>query len=275
MNNKITEKKIGYSFYNLVKGHPLLSLSDVNSKNYCVLDFGCGVGKLQFLLPHGVEYIGVDIIDNPKAEFNYIQIRKDCPLPLEDHSVDYIVSHYVLEYLTISELHFYMAELYRVSKRKSNFTFAVGCEYGYLSYGILNLIIASNLQNKFQLQRGRTHQSYIKTLELYGFNLEVSKTLLGPLGFLYKLTSVHFRILRIIVYKLLKPFGIKFIKKVTLLPKSIPDSVKSKEDFDNYANSSHNRLNPTFLLLRKVISKLDFQAFKRFEMVYHGNINKK
>ena len=73
-----------------------------------VLDYGCADAPYRDLFPHA-EYVGADLPGNPHAT---IEIRPDGTLPVEDASVDAVLSTQVLEHVTDPAL--YLSECLRV-----------------------------------------------------------------------------------------------------------------------------------------------------------------
>jgi SAM-dependent methyltransferase len=74
-----------------------------------VLDFGCADRPYRHLVPPGAEYIGADLPGNPDAT---LELAPDGTVPLEDASVDAVLSTQVLEHVTDPGL--YLAECLRV-----------------------------------------------------------------------------------------------------------------------------------------------------------------
>lgn len=74
-----------------------------------VLDYGCAEKPYRHLFGADVEFLGADLPGNPHAD---IEIAPDGTLPLDDDSVDAILSTQVLEH--VLDPHAYLAEAYRV-----------------------------------------------------------------------------------------------------------------------------------------------------------------
>lgn len=74
-----------------------------------VLDYGCADAPYRSELPEGTSYIGADIAGNPVAD---ITLADDGSIPLEDASVDLVLSTQVLEHVNDPAL--YLSESFRV-----------------------------------------------------------------------------------------------------------------------------------------------------------------
>ena len=74
-----------------------------------VLDFGCADQPYRRFFGASVQYIGADLPGNPDAS---VEIAADGTLPLEDESVDAVVSTQVLEHVADPQV--YLAECFRV-----------------------------------------------------------------------------------------------------------------------------------------------------------------
>lgn len=74
-----------------------------------VLDYGCADAPYRGLLPRGARYVGADLGGNPRAD---VELRHDGTLPLDDASVDVVLSTQVLEHVADPAL--YLAECARV-----------------------------------------------------------------------------------------------------------------------------------------------------------------
>lgn len=80
--------------------------------NYRILDYGCGAKPYKYLFEgHIAEYIGVDVGDNPKADFSIVPGER---LKFEDNSFDFVLSSQVLEH--VKDVDQYMSECLRVLK---------------------------------------------------------------------------------------------------------------------------------------------------------------
>lgn len=79
-----------------------------------VLDYGCGTMPYRPLFSSSIEYIGADIASNDKA---HCILNSDGTVPLEDNSVECIISTQVLEHVDSPEL--YLNECFRVLKNNS------------------------------------------------------------------------------------------------------------------------------------------------------------
>lgn len=75
-----------------------------------MLDFGCGNMPYKRLYEAKCKYIGVDFEGNKDADLYF----KDGQIPLEDNSVDYVISTQVLEHVASPED--YLKECHRVLK---------------------------------------------------------------------------------------------------------------------------------------------------------------
>jgi len=81
-------------------------------KKYRILDYGCGAKPYEYLFKdHISEYIGVDVGDNPKADFSIVPGER---LKFEDNSFDFVLSSQVLEH--VKDVDQYMGECLRVLK---------------------------------------------------------------------------------------------------------------------------------------------------------------
>lgn len=76
-----------------------------------VLDYGCADVPYRSELPEGIAYLGADIAGNPVAD---VILADDGSIPLEDASVDLVLSTQVLEHVDDPGL--YLAESFRVLK---------------------------------------------------------------------------------------------------------------------------------------------------------------
>ena len=74
-----------------------------------VLDFGAADSPYREKLPTGVVFIAADLAGNPRAD---VEIAPDGTLPLEDASVDAVLSTQVLEH--VEDPGHYLAEAFRV-----------------------------------------------------------------------------------------------------------------------------------------------------------------
>ncbi len=83
------------------------------NKKFVILDYGCGSKPYKYLFENHIEkYIGVDIGDNPHADF---QILPGERLKFEDNTFDIVISSQVLEH--VQEVDEYVNECYRVLKK--------------------------------------------------------------------------------------------------------------------------------------------------------------
>ena len=81
-------------------------------KKYRILDYGCGARPYEYLFDdHIAEYIGVDVGDNPSADF---LINPSDKLKFDDNSFDFVLSSQVLEH--VKDVDQYMGECLRVLK---------------------------------------------------------------------------------------------------------------------------------------------------------------
>lgn len=81
-------------------------------KKYRILDYGCGARPYEYLFDgHIAEYIGVDVGDNPRADF---LINPSDKLKFDDNSFDFVLSSQVLEH--VKDVDQYMGECLRVLK---------------------------------------------------------------------------------------------------------------------------------------------------------------
>ena len=74
-----------------------------------VLDYGCADQPYRRFFPPSVTYLGADLPGNPQA---HVQIAPDGTVPVEDESVDAVLSTQVLEHVTDPRV--YLDECYRV-----------------------------------------------------------------------------------------------------------------------------------------------------------------
>ncbi len=85
-----------------------LEVSELGSGSK-VLDYGCGIQQYREFLPKGCEYMGADLPGNSLAN---IEITPDGGLPVEDQSIDLLLSTQVLEH--VDDPDFYLSESFRV-----------------------------------------------------------------------------------------------------------------------------------------------------------------
>jgi SAM-dependent methyltransferase len=74
-----------------------------------VVDYGCADRPYVDFLPYGVNYVGVDLPGNPKAD---LELGPDGTIPLPSGSVDLVMSTQVLEH--VEDPRAYLAECARV-----------------------------------------------------------------------------------------------------------------------------------------------------------------
>jgi SAM-dependent methyltransferase len=74
-----------------------------------VLDYGCADVPYRHLFPAGADYVAADLPGNPDAT---LQLRADGTVPLEDASVDAVLSTQVLEH--VADPRRYLEECFRV-----------------------------------------------------------------------------------------------------------------------------------------------------------------
>lgn len=74
-----------------------------------VIDYGCATRPYVELLPHGVNYVGVDLPGNPNAD---LELAPDGTVPLPSGTADLVLSTQVLEH--VGEPRAYLAECERV-----------------------------------------------------------------------------------------------------------------------------------------------------------------
>lgn len=74
-----------------------------------VLDMGCGSRPYEREVPSGARYLGADLVGNPVADLHF---DDDGRLPLDDASVDVVLSTQVLEH--VRDVDAYLAEARRV-----------------------------------------------------------------------------------------------------------------------------------------------------------------
>lgn len=81
-------------------------------EKYRILDYGCGARPYEYLFNGHIEqYTGVDVGDNPKADF---LINPSDRLQFQDNSFDFVLSSQVLEH--VKDVDQYMGECLRVLK---------------------------------------------------------------------------------------------------------------------------------------------------------------
>jgi len=81
-------------------------------KKYSILDYGCGAKPYEHLFEGHIEkYTGVDVGENPHADFN---IQPGERLAFEDNTFDFVLSSQVLEH--VKDVDQYMEECRRVLK---------------------------------------------------------------------------------------------------------------------------------------------------------------
>jgi SAM-dependent methyltransferase len=74
-----------------------------------ILDYGCADQPYRRFFPASVDYVGADLPGNPHAS---VEIAPDGTVPLEDESVDAVLSTQVLEH--VADPAVYLAECFRV-----------------------------------------------------------------------------------------------------------------------------------------------------------------
>ena len=74
-----------------------------------ILDYGCDDAPYRHLLPRAATYLAADLSGNPKAE---VEISPDGTLPVDDGSIDLVLSTQVLEHVEDPGL--YLSECFRV-----------------------------------------------------------------------------------------------------------------------------------------------------------------
>ncbi|MEO8446211.1 MAG: class I SAM-dependent methyltransferase [bacterium] len=83
-----------------------------SNKKYKILDYGCGVKPYEYVFDNFKEkYVGVDVGDNPHADF---RIEPDEKLPFGNDEFDVVLSSQVLEH--VGDANFYLDECHRVLK---------------------------------------------------------------------------------------------------------------------------------------------------------------
>ncbi len=98
-----------------------------NHINSHLVDFGCGIKPYYNLfLPYISNYIGVDIDGNSNAD---IILAKDNTIPLNDNSVEILLSNQVLEHVESPNL--YLQECFRILKLDGLFIIST---HGYWMY---------------------------------------------------------------------------------------------------------------------------------------------
>ena len=84
-----------------------------NGKKYKILDYGCGDKPYEYLFENHIDkYIGVDVGNNPKAEFN---IEPGEKLKFGNEEFDIVLSSQVLEH--VEDVSSYLSECSRVLKQ--------------------------------------------------------------------------------------------------------------------------------------------------------------
>jgi len=124
---KIYEPRF-YYFLQLRKVIELIIKNHIKGKNYPKLvDYGCGNTPYKpFFEKHVNEYIGADLGVNTNAT---IQLKPEGQIPLENESVDVILSTQVLEH--VDNPHLYLTESARVLKKEGRLIITT---HGYWMY---------------------------------------------------------------------------------------------------------------------------------------------
>jgi SAM-dependent methyltransferase len=98
-----------------------------NHKNSKLVDYGCGIKPYyNFFSPYISKYIGADIEGNPDAD---LILSKDNTIPLNNNSVEILLSNQVLEHVDSPDL--YLQECYRILKQDGLFIIS---SHGYWIY---------------------------------------------------------------------------------------------------------------------------------------------
>lgn len=130
-----------YCFVQMFKKH----LGNKNIEK--ILDYGCGEKPFKDILsPYCKQYIGVDIVENPKAD---IIIKNNDNIPIENGTVDAVLSTQVLEH--VENLDQYLNECQRIMKKDGLLFLSTHGTWHYhpdpydvqrwTSYGLKSLII--------------------------------------------------------------------------------------------------------------------------------------
>jgi len=93
----------------------------------CVLDLGCGSGRLGRSFQAGNEVVYVDISESYVRKTNNGVLADARRLPFRDGSFAYVVSSDVLEHLEPDERRLYLLEACRVGSHQFLFTFSTLC----------------------------------------------------------------------------------------------------------------------------------------------------
>lgn len=155
---------------------------DINStirQNDTVLDAGAGDGHWRYLLPNHINYISMDMgVGDNTVDYSFLDIKGDLrEIPLEDNSIDIIISIQVLEHLP--EPWLVLQEFNRILKPGGTLFFS--CPQGeyqhqvpydfyrYTIFGIRSLLSGSNFVEEWiKPQKGnisKISNDYVHTIE--------------------------------------------------------------------------------------------------------------
>ena len=200
---KIVKPKIWdtyfYVNYSLRKTYEKIFHEFLNDKSpLSLLDFGCGVKPYQFILnKYCNKYIGIDVVENPKAD---IIIDPDTKLPVGDDEFDIVLSSQVLEH--VNNVSQYLNECYRILKKDGILFISTHGTWQYhsspvdvqrwTSYGLKNLIERHNFKiKKFVPVLGQLALTSQLRLTFYDSFANmigiVGKILLIPISFCYQI----------------------------------------------------------------------------------------
>lgn len=185
------------------------------NKKYKILDYGCGVKPYEYIFESTYEkYVGVDVGNNPHAEFN---IEPDEKLPFADAEFDIILSSQVLEHVENVDL--YLGECARVLKHGGILILSTHGTWQFHSAPV-------------DVQRW-TSYGLRKLIEKYGFEISDFIPVLGQLALTsqLRLTFYHsfvkevFKPLKLIYY----PLSLIYQFKMKLEDMITPQRVKERD----------------------------------------------
>jgi SAM-dependent methyltransferase len=171
-----------------------------------VLDYGCGAMPYRSLFAHCTSYIGADIALNPDAD---ITLELDGPLPLDDGSVDAVLSTQVLEHVRDPRL--YLAECRRVLKPEGQLLLSTHGFWGWHGPGDW---------------RRWTHEGLIYEVESAGFRvLDLDATCILRAFFFQFINIMVFS--RLLQRSLTHPLGIALVVVTNTLGSIFPGEILS------------------------------------------------
>jgi SAM-dependent methyltransferase len=185
------------------------------TKKYRILDYGCGVKPYEYVFEEfKKDYIGIDIGDNPHADF---RIEPDEKLKFADAEFDVVLSSQVLEHVENVEL--YLSECNRVLKTGGMLILSTHGTWQFHSAPI-------------DVQRW-TSYGLKKLISKYGFDIVEVVPALGQLALTsqLRLTFYHsfvkevFRPLKIFYY----PLSLFYQLKMKIEDAITPERVKARD----------------------------------------------